>query len=107
MKIQQLIPALLQLLIASPLVCASVDYVVEYPDEGRRVAARNAAFERRQRSQAEARDATELEKRACYADNELRALQANAASASPFCISFIHIPTKTVTVTAAKPTAVV
>ncbi|KAI9696479.1 MAG: hypothetical protein M1836_005757 [Candelina mexicana] len=99
MKIQQLIPAFLQLLIASPVVYANVEYVVEYPDPGRRLAARNEAFERRHRSQAEARDVTELDKRACNADNVLRALQANRASASPFCISFNHIPTATVTVT--------
>ncbi|KAI9709613.1 MAG: hypothetical protein M1812_007661 [Candelaria pacifica] len=107
MKIQQITLRLFHLLVTSLVVHASLEYVVEYPEPGRRVAARNAAFERRQRSQVGARDVTELEKRACNADNVLRALQANSASASPFCVSFNHIPTATVTVTPATAHPVV
>ena len=35
---------------------------------------------------------------ACNQDNVLRALEANAASATPFCSSYLNIPVKTVEV---------
>lgn len=34
----------------------------------------------------------------CNQDNVLRALQANSAAASPFCVTFGHIPIPTITV---------
>ncbi|KAI4192483.1 MAG: hypothetical protein LQ350_008636 [Teloschistes chrysophthalmus] len=44
-------------------------------------------------------EAPSLEKRlVCSQDNVLRALQANSAAASPFCVTFGHIPIPTITV---------
>ena len=42
----------------------------------------------------------------CNQDNVLRALEANSAAASPFCVTFghIHIPTITVPVKGVTPT---
>lgn len=37
-----------------------------------------------------------VERAICNSDNVLRALQANSASATPFCSSFIDIPVKTI-----------
>ncbi|KAL8768897.1 MAG: hypothetical protein Q9209_004951 [Squamulea sp. 1 TL-2023] len=44
-------------------------------------------------------EANSHEKRiVCNQDNVLRALQANSANASPFCVTFAHIPIPTTTV---------